>query len=263
MDFEYRLLIQMRRLGFGDFPLRVVRPIAKRRTLSCLLAEEFVAGESLDDSIKAAVWEGEEDQLLRKLELLASFFATFHRKTLRSAQPAVSRICGDLREMLRELESMKLGVSDKLEEISHLCDKWEASPFMWPDTACLVHGDATPTNFIFREGEGVTAIDLERVQVADPAYDLGMMVAEIKHHFALRLFRASAAEKYIEHFFEIYASVFGAPVETFARVTRCNPFYMALGELRIARNPWLPPGHRRWLIEESRRCLSSIQRRNL
>ena len=40
------------------------------------------------------------------------------------------------------------------------------------------------------------------------------------------------------------------------RLYRLNPFYMALAELRIARNAYLSWDYRRWLVAEARRCLA-------
>lgn len=43
-------------------------------------------------------------------------------------------------------------------------------------------------------------IDLERMQEADRAYDLGAMAAELRHHFAWRNGRAHDAGPFIGHF---------------------------------------------------------------
>ena len=119
----------------------------------------------------------------------------------------------------------------------------------------LVHGDATPTNFIFHPEDGVTAIDLERMHPADGVYDVGMLAAELKHHFAWRRLQAHEAERFISHFFRAYCEGFPNPQKAFRAITQRNRFYMALGEVRIARNPWLSQAHRDWLIEEALRCL--------
>ena len=84
---------------------------------------------------------------------------------------------------------------------------------------------------------------------------VGMLAAELKHHFAWRQLRADAAEPFISHFFHAYCEKFPNPQEAFRDITKRNRFYMALGELRIARNPWLIRPHRLWLIEEAMRCL--------
>jgi len=126
---------------------------------------------------------------------------------------------------------------------------------MWADVSVLVHGDATPTNFIFHPEYGITAIDLERMQSSDRVYDIGILSAELKHHFAWRIFEADAAEPFIRHFLKSYCERFLDPESVFDSVACRNRFYMALGELRIARNDWLSWEHRKWVVDEAHRCL--------
>ena len=45
------------------------------------------------------------------------------------------------------------------------------------------------------------------------------------------------------------------------RLFQLNPFYMALAELRIARNLYLTPNYCRELVAEARRCLAHGRRR--
>ena len=126
---------------------------------------------------------------------------------------------------------------------------------MSEDKTVLVHGDATPTNFIFHPEDGVTAIDLERMRRSDRAYDLGLIASELKHHFAWRMLRADAAEPFISHFLRAYCDHFEDPASIFKTITYRNRFFMALGELRIAQNEWIQKEHRTWLAEEAFRCL--------
>jgi hypothetical protein len=90
---------------------------------------------------------------------------------------------------------------------------------------------------------------------ADCVYDIGFLAAELKHHFAWQLIQSNAAEPFISHFLQSYCEGFPDSEAVFTAITQRNPFYMALGELRIARNPWLPLKHRTWLIEEALRCI--------
>jgi hypothetical protein len=82
-----------------------------------------------------------------------------------------------------------------------------------------------------------------------------LVIAEIKHHFAWRILRAGAAEPFIRNFLWAYCQKFRDPESTFREITYRNRFFMSLGELRIARNRWLPWKHRKWLAEEALRCL--------
>ena len=139
-------------------------------------------------------------------------------------------------------------------EIWRLRDRWLGRSRMRAGEA-IVHGDATPTNFLFGEGGDVVAIDLERMKHADPAWDLGMVCGELKHAFLWRTGGGGAAEPFIRTFLERYAAAFPDPAATFRAVTRRLPFFMALTELRIARNEWLCWQHRLRLVREARACL--------
>ena len=121
------------------------------------------------------------------------------------------------------------------------------------DGEVIVHGDATPTNFLFTD-HGVTGIDLERMKWADRCWDLGFMAAELKHHFMWRSGDGWAAERFIGHFLREYAAGCGGR-RMFEETTRRLPVYMALGLLRIARNRWLGGPYRRDLVREAKQCL--------
>ena len=93
------------------------------------------------------------------------------------------------------------------------------------------------------------------MHLADRVYDIGFLAAELKHHFAWRLHTAEAADPFIDHFLYAYCEGSSDPDAVFVKISGRNPFYMALGEIRVARNSWLPQKHRVWLIEEALRCL--------
>jgi len=140
-------------------------------------------------------------------------------------------------------------------EIRRLRDRWLGRSRMRAGEA-IVHGDATPTNFLFCEGGDVVAIDLERMKRADPVWDLGMVCGEIKHAFLWRTGSGGAAEPFIRIFLERYAAAFPDPAGAFRAVTHRLPFFMALTELRIARNEWLSWRHRLQLVREAHACLN-------
>jgi aminoglycoside phosphotransferase (APT) family kinase protein len=255
MDYEFHTLSRVRSAGFQNPPYRAVRPLGKRESLGCLLAEEYVSGRDLDHFIALAAHYGGVEELMGRLDLLADFFAILHRSTSRGHSHNFCRTCRDFRTLVDSLSRVDGVPGNALSELRHLCDKWENRSDMWIETSSLVHGDATPTNFIFDSPGGVTAIDFERSHVGDPTHDLGLLAAELKHHFALRIHQAAAAEPFISHFLKRYGFHAGLSSATFERLTFRSRFHMAMGELRIARNPWLPHGHRRWLAWEACRCL--------
>jgi len=109
------------------------------------------------------------------------------------------------------------------------------------------------TSFFARRTE--SRDDLERIRFSDRVYDIGMLMAELKHHFGWRVLQADAAEPFIGHFIRTYSEGFSEPESFFNAITYRSRFYMALGELRIARNKWLPWEHRKWLTDEAFQCL--------
>jgi aminoglycoside phosphotransferase (APT) family kinase protein len=255
LSHEFRSLIGLRAKGFCGYPLRVVRPLSRSEKMNCLLVEDFVNGHDLDYYIEKAAFEGHKDRLLRKLTMLADFLAKLHTATALSGRINFKNTAREFRDTVRSLRQGGLLNTETTGDLLRSCAAWERTTSMWADHSVLVHGDVTPTNFIFHPETGLTAIDLERMRTADRAYDLGFLAAELKNHFAWRILRSEASEPFINHFFQAYCANFSDPRATFKAVTYRNRFYMALGELRIARNPWLPGRHRSWLCAEALRCL--------
>ena len=123
----------------------------------------------------------------------------------------------------------------------------------------LIHGDATPTNFLFPDG-GAVALDLERLRVGDRLWDLSWVAGELKHAWGWRTANFPGAEAAIRHFFRMYMDGTGLDPASAHRLFRLNPFYMALTELRIARNLDLTSDYCRDLVAEAKRCLAHGRR---
>ena len=209
----------------------------------------------LDYYISRAVYKGEGERLRGKLQMLAHFLGLLHSLPTMRKQVHFELIANYFRAIVQSLAMDGIIDTGKVNEFYRLCNNWEGNTDIWNDRLVLVHGDATPTNFIFHPEEGITAIDLERMHPSDRTYDIGFIAAELKHHFAWRVLQADAAEPFIRHFLESYCGMFEDHEVFFKTVTYRNRFFMSLGELRIARNRWLPWKHRKWLIEEALRCL--------
>jgi len=255
LNHEFNSLSALRDIGFCEFPDRVVRPLSKNEEINCLLVEEFAHGHDLDYYIAKAAYEGQHDRLFQKLTQLAHFLAQLHNRTASRDEVNFSESLAYFRHVVDSLARLGLIDDSAVAALRDLSGEWERSAAMWADLSVMIHGDATPTNFIFHPEDGVTAIDLERMRPADRVHDVGVLMAELKHHFAWRTRRADAAEPFIGYFLRAYCEDFPDPESTFDAVTRRNQFYMALGELRIARNEWLNWEHRKWLVDEARRCL--------
>jgi len=255
LNHEFKNLRLARNMGLCSVPNRVVQPLSKTERLNFLLVEDFVRGHDLDYYIAKAVYNGRHERLRQKLTLLAHFFFQLHSCITGTHQVNFGDDANYFQSIIESLARGRLLDTKAISEFNHLCDHWEQTDEMWSAKRVLIHGDTTPTNFIFHPDDGVTAIDLERMHLGDRMVDIGMLAAELKHHFAWRILNADAAESFITHFLKTYCAQFSDPETVFKKITLRNRFYMALGEIRIARNPWLTLQHRTWLTEEARRCL--------
>jgi len=232
---------------------RVVAPLGKKRELSALLVTEMVPGQTLDYYITQAIFERQHKELFQSLRHLARFFLKLHEsaKTDRPLSPELPRLY--LNTLLDSLSGELLDSSKRLEIEKYTSRWWGEEKVFALDKETIVHGDATPTNFLF-DKERVTAIDLESMKWADRCWDLGFIAAELKHHFMWRMGDGLAAEPFIGHFLWEYAVNYGDNY-FFEIITRRLPLYMALGLLRIARNLYVGDAHRESLILEAKRCL--------
>jgi aminoglycoside phosphotransferase (APT) family kinase protein len=250
---EYRNLEQIRKLfGTNNDGYRIVRPLGKKRELSAMLVVEKAPGRLLDYYIAKAIQEQQSGELFEKLGDLARLFVKFHRsdETNKQVSPDMSRWY--LKTLLHTLAKRYLSPSDK-DAIESYAGEWSHKLEVFDDREVIVHGDATPTNFLFHHRE-VICIDLERMKRADRCWDLGFMAAELKHHFMWRTGNGWNAEPFIGHFLWQYAVNYGNE-QIFYSITRKLPLYMALGLLRIARNSWVDDAHRRNLLGEAKQCL--------
>ncbi|MDH5695212.1 MAG: aminoglycoside phosphotransferase family protein [Dehalococcoidia bacterium] len=236
--------------GDGD---KVVAPLGENKELSALLVVELVPGQTLDYYIAKAIYEQQSAELFEKLGYLARFFVKLHQssKTART-------ISSDLPQWY--LDKLLSSLSERGFDSAEICDIEKYSAQWWnqnstfvTDREVIVHGDATPTNFLFHD-KNVIGIDLERMKWADRCWDLGFIAAELKHHFMWRTGDGWAAEPFIGHFLWEYALYYGDS-EFFNTITRKIPLYMSLGLLRITRNLWLDKPYIEHLVAEANQCL--------
>jgi hypothetical protein len=150
-----------------------------------------------------------------------------------------------------------MGPTDS-DELYFLRDQWRAKSCMWEDRAVLVHGDATPSNFLFGRGRHTMAIDLERMKWADRVFDLGRLCGELKHFFFQATGDAHAAEPFIGHLLWEYCCHFPDRVSAFSAITRRTPFHMGITLLRVARNSWIDWEYRWQLVREAKVILRAL-----
>lgn len=254
---EYDNLCMMRDRGMCGYPHYVARPLGRNYSLNCLLVTEYCEGELLSDAIQYTIATGDQGRLFHKLTALAYFLASFHNRTAAGAPVNFDEECAYVERLvgrLLEINAIGWGEAD---EIRWLRDRWREQPKMWQDTQVLVHGDATPDNFMYGGGIGVIAFDMERAHRADRVLDAGRIAGELKHFFLRATGDRYAAEPYIGHFLWEYSWHFPDNRAAFAAVTSRAPFYMAATLLRISRNSWISHEHRRGLIDEAKSCLRS------
>lgn len=252
---EYEKLEQIRSYGFDSYPHYVVRPISRSERIGLALIEEFIRGKDLDHFIKGAIFEGKSSLLKDRLKKLALFLFALHERTRLSERLNLESVTRYFQKIVDKLWRQQV-ISDDLRRwyLKHM-DIWCGRGVLERVEITLVHGDATPTNFLFTEDGDVVAIDLERSKPCDPMFDVSMVCGELKHAFMWRTGNRFAAEPFIRHFLQCYTRNFPDPPRAFREITTRNPFYMALTELRIARNGYLAWQYRQWLAQEARECL--------
>ncbi|MBZ0155249.1 MAG: aminoglycoside phosphotransferase family protein [Alphaproteobacteria bacterium] len=252
---EFDNLVKIRGYGFDAPPCYVVRPLTREESIGLALAEEFIPGKSLDHALWKAIFHGKAELLKERLSSLALFFHLLHGKTERRMRVDLDPVQKYFRAVIDTLHAQRVIPQSDRERFFRLMDIWLSRESMQKAKRVTVHGDATPTNFIFR-GEGeVAAIDLERMRESDRAYDVSMICGELKHAFLWRTGNPHAAEHFIRYFVTAYCCHFGDPAGAFREITLRNPFYMALTELRISRNGYLGGSYRKRLAAEALECL--------
>ncbi len=252
---EYHNLRMMRNLGFTGYPHYIARPLGCNASLNHLLVVEYCDGELLSSLISRSIRNHDDGLLFYKLTALAYFLATFHNRTAREVPVDFNGAGHYMDSLVGQLFDTRTIDWNEMCEFHWLRDRWKEQPKMWSDRQVLVHGDATPENFLFGNELSVMSFDLERVQWADRVYDTGRIAAELQHFFLLETGNKYLAEPFIGHFLWEYSCHFPDREQTFRSVTGRVPFYMGTTLLRIARNPWLTIGYRRGLIQEAKQCL--------
>ena len=255
---EFENLCMMRDYSMTGYPHHVVRPLGRNYSLNALLVTENCEGELLSDVIYSAIYIGGQARLFEKLTALAYFLASFHNRTAIGVGVDFNQDCLYMDHLIGDLRNIGAIGGDEAHQLYHLRDQWRDQPNMWEDQQVIVHGDATPDNFMFGSGLNVTALDLERSKRADRVFDTGRIAGELKHFFMRATGDPSAADPFIGHFLWEYACHFPNRDSAFRSITGRTPFYMGITLLRISRNDWIEAGYRRRLIHEAKECLRRV-----
>jgi serine/threonine protein kinase len=258
MRQEFDNLQLLRGYGLAGYPHHVVRPFGANDELNSILVEEYCGGAPLSGFITAAIYQKQTRQLFTKLTALAYFLATLHNRTANCRGVDFSQDCAYMDRLVEKLRCKHLIGAQEASELDWLRDRWREQPRMWEDRQVLVHGDATPSNFLFGDDLNVIAIDLERMKRADRVFDVGRIAGELQHFYLQATGDKFGAEPFIGHFLWEYACHFPDRERAFRSITSRVPFQMGLTLLRIARNDWIDAPHRQRLIQQAKVILRTF-----
>jgi len=220
---------------------------------------EAVPAPDLDHFLAVAAHGSGLDTCLSKVAKLAELLAFFHTRPLPRQAVSPAPALAYFKKLQGQLQSLGLISPEEEGFLAEEGRAWEARFAAFPDCQVLLHGDATPTNFLFPDGRAL-AVDLERLRAGDRLFDLSWVTGELRHAWGWRGRDFAASEGAIQSFFRAYLEALPAASTLTQRIFALNPFYMALAELRIARNSYLSWEYRRALVEEARRCLTHGRR---
>lgn len=243
---------RVRALGLDTGACRAVQPLALWRGVLFL---EHVEGLTLEDVI--AVRRSQPGKLARSLAFAGQCLATLHTQGLQSDAEADFASVAYAHKVVGQLARHGVLASDPIarQGLERLIDRQAARPGMNDFTPSLTHGDATTTNFIFPAGDGVVVIDWERLEVTDPASDLGRLMAEITHSINQHGGSVSEAEPFVQEMTTAYREALPADWDADALLERTR-FYRASSTLRIARNGWVSRLDRTALVAQAMALLA-------
>jgi aminoglycoside phosphotransferase len=256
---EYDHYRELPALGLANGRRLVPRLLGRwpERSLGLLL--EAVPGPDLDHLVLDACVHGDPAPLDRGLEKLARLLAFFHSRPVAGDPVSPEPALAYLDKVMAQLQQAGLLTGDDRQALAQERAAWAGRLRDFYDRRVLVHGDATPTNFLFPDGRAV-ALDLERLRIDDRLWDLSWVAGELKHAWGWRTGNPGGSEAAIRNFFRAYLAALPPDGPLTSRLYALNPFYMALAELRIARNLYLTRDYRRELVAEARRCLAHGRR---
>jgi aminoglycoside phosphotransferase len=256
---EYDHYLRLPELGLGNGGGLVPRLLGRwpERSLGLLL--EAVPGPDLDHFLLRASVHNDPAPLFQALDQLGNLLAWFHSRPVPALPVTPAPALAYLDKVMAQLLEAGLLTREDCQALARERHAWEARFQDFSDRQVLIHGDATPTNFLFPNGRAV-ALDLERLRLGDRLWDLSWVAGELRHAWGWRRADFSGSEAAIRHFFRMYLTAAGLDPSLTRRIFSLNPFYMALAELRIARNLYLTRDYRRELVAEAGRCLAHGRR---
>jgi len=232
---------------------RTIEPLGTWRGVLFL---EHVEGLTLSDVI--AVRRSRPGLLAPSLTSVATLLAKLHSGGVRPEEtPRFEKRIQDILKYVDQLQ--RWGVLEDEPSVANglrrLIDQWAERHSDQRYAPSLIHGDATATNFLFPNDGGVVAIDWERLVVADPAFDLGRLAAEVTHSIREQGGHGNEVAPLRQHLLDSYCHAQPLEIETEPFLERVQ-FYEASSLLRIARNGWVSRLERTTLVAQAMALLA-------
>ncbi len=250
---EFNLTQEAQLLSLSEDEFRAVKPLSVWQGALFL---EYVDGLTLEDII--AIRRSRPGTLLPAIKKTAKFLARLHANAVRADEPLhFDWEINDTWEIFHKLANHGVLKDNPVVQggLEFLIDRWAGNLQMMTYTPVITHGDATTSNFVFPwEGEMI-AIDWERARPADPAADLGRLMAELGHSLNQHGGSVAEAHPFVEHLAASYQQALPADWDADALLERAR-FFQASSTLRIARNGWVSRLDRTALVAQAMELLS-------
>ncbi len=254
MEAEYCALKEFERNGFSSGKYRIVRALGVNEKLDCALATVYVGGDTLLSLIQDTLrGTGAESRMLEGLDLTAGLLKRIHTVMPQSPHADVGEMFYSYLKPILYLEEQ--GALDGFHRrITQALCRWYRFKPLFEQRGVTAHGDANPSNFKVCGGV-VYGFDVERSRPGQsPLLDVGMMVAELRHHCAYLAGEPKRAEPYIERFLHAYAPS-GRERE---RMAGLLPFYVSRGFFKIAMLGYWKHDYRRRLVDMGTGCVEAV-----
>ena len=152
---------------------------------------------------------GDPAPLFQALEKLADLLAFFHSRPVPALPVAPQPALAYLDKVMAQLLEAGLLTREDWQVLTRERHAWAERFQEFSDRQVLIHGDATPTNFLFPNGRAV-ALDLERLRNGDRLWDLSWVAGELRHAWGWRTADFSGSEAAIRYFFRMYLACRGS-----------------------------------------------------
>lgn len=212
---------------------------------------EYIDGLTLEDTI--SIRRNRPGTIRPALEKVAILLARIHSQHPKPDFPRNFHYeISDIQKIVDQLSGKGVlkGNPIVVDGLRKLIERWEDDPLMVDYIPTMIHGDATTSNFVFPWNGGLIAIDWERMYTADPASELGRLLAEIANGIYQYGGNYDEADQLVTFTQDAYCQVLPPDWDTEALVHRTK-FYQASSTLRIARNGWLPRLQRTMLVAQA------------